>query len=53
MLEKGAVKAGRLTVDLHLESDLRVALPQTRDFLEADLSRDPSEALARAEAKTF
>ena len=53
VLENGAVKAGQLTVDLHLESELRVALPQTRDFLEADLSRDPSEALARAEAKSF
>jgi acetolactate decarboxylase len=51
VLENGAVEAARLTVDLHLESDLRVALPQTRDFLEADLSHDPSEALARAESK--
>jgi acetolactate decarboxylase len=51
VLENGAVEAGQLSVDLHLESNLRLALPQTRDFLEADLSHDPSEALSRAESK--
>lgn len=41
--------ARELLVELHLKSDLRLALPQTRAFLEADLGGDPSAALALAE----
>jgi len=33
-----------------LESDLRLALPQTNAFMEADLSRDPTALLSVAEA---
>jgi acetolactate decarboxylase len=51
VLENGALEARAVTVDLHLESDLRLMLPQTRAFLEADLSHDPTAALAKAEAK--
>ena len=43
------LEAENLVAGLHLESDLKLALPQTRDFLEADLSGDPSAALASAE----
>lgn len=51
VLENGALAARRLTVDLHLQTDLRLALPQTRAFLEADLRRDPTAALHTAEGK--
>ncbi|MEB3332475.1 MAG: acetolactate decarboxylase [Synechococcaceae cyanobacterium] len=51
VLENGALAARQLTVDLHLETDLRLALPQTRAFLEADLRRDPTAALHTAEGK--
>lgn len=32
-------------VSLHIESDVHVVLPQTAEFLEADLSTDPTDAL--------
>lgn len=51
VLENGALEAREVTVDLHLESDLRLVLPQTRAFLEADLSRDPTLALSQSAAK--
>ena len=38
-----------LTVELQRESDLQLVLPETADFLEADLSGDPAAALAKAE----
>jgi acetolactate decarboxylase len=41
--------------DLHLqiqrEGDYRIALPETEDFLKADLRRDPAADLARAEGE--
>lgn len=49
VLENEALAAAALTVDLHLETELRLALPQTQEFLKADLSHDPGAALARAE----
>jgi acetolactate decarboxylase len=38
-----------LRLQLQGEGDYRVALPETEDFLKADLGRDPSADLARAE----
>lgn len=38
-----------LRVQIQHEADVRVALPENRDFLDADLSHDPTAALAKAE----
>ena len=38
-----------LVLQIQHEADVRVALPENRDFLDADLSRDPAAALAKAE----
>lgn len=38
-----------LTLQLQHEGDYRLALPETEDFLKADLSRDPTAALSQAE----
>lgn len=43
------LRANELTVEIDLQSNLRLALPETKAFLEADLSGDPTEALERAE----
>jgi acetolactate decarboxylase len=43
------LKASHLDVDIHRESDLQLVLPETPDFLKADLSSDPAKALAKAE----
>lgn len=43
------LKASALTVDFDLQSNLRLALPETREFLMADLSADPTAALEEAE----
>jgi acetolactate decarboxylase len=40
-----------LRLQIQREGDYRVALPETEDFLKADLRRDPAADLARAEAK--
>lgn len=40
-----------LEVELHLETNLQLVLPETRSFLTADLSGDPSHALATAEGE--
>jgi acetolactate decarboxylase len=40
-----------LKVALHREDELHLALPETPDFLKADLSGDPAAALAVAESK--
>ena len=40
-----------LRVQLQEVRDLRVALPASEEFLRADLTRDPSADLARAESK--
>ena len=43
------VKADALKIELDFQSNLRLALPETKQFLEADLSRDISEELHQAE----
>lgn len=43
------LQADALTVDLHNEDHMQVALPDTPAFLAADLSGDPSASLAQAE----
>ena len=45
------LEADSLQVDFDLESNLRLALPETREFLMADLSGDPRSALEQAETK--
>ena len=45
------LKADSLEVELDFQSNLRLALPETKQFLEADLSHDISEQLHRAETK--
>lgn len=49
VLENGTLRAQQLTVEVQRESDLRLVLPQTKAFLEADLSRDPTQALEISE----
>jgi len=49
VIENELLVVDQLTVDLHLETELRLALPQTQEFMQADLSHDPAAALARAE----
>ncbi len=43
------VKADTLKIELDFQSNLRLVLPETKQFLEADLSRDISEELHQAE----
>jgi len=43
------VRAAELSVGLHLETDIHVAIPETEAFLRADLSDDPSPAMEIAE----
>jgi acetolactate decarboxylase len=43
------LEADVLTVELHTENQLVLALPDTSAFLQADLSGDPSASLAQAE----
>ena len=43
------VKADALKIELDFQSNLRLALPETKQFLEADLSRDISDELHQAE----
>jgi len=43
------LRAGRVEVDVHIESDLHIAIPETAEFLEADLSGEHTEALHQAE----
>ena len=50
VLDHGDLRAQQLKVEVQRESDLRLVLPQTKACLEADLSRDPSQALAIAES---
>lgn len=42
-------RAAGLEVQLHDLDDLHLALPETREFLHADLTQDPSAALDKAE----
>jgi acetolactate decarboxylase len=41
--------AGALDVGIHVESELHLAIPETAEFLAADLSGDHREALHQAE----
>ena len=41
--------ARSLDVDFDFQSNLRLALPETREFLTADLTADPTAALEEAE----
>lgn len=43
------LQSRELSLELHRESDLQLVLPETPEFLKADLSGDPAAALARAE----
>ncbi len=43
------LSAGRLSAALHFETDFHLAIPETEDFLRADLRDDPSSALDVAE----
>jgi acetolactate decarboxylase len=45
------LKADSLEIGLDFQSNLRLALPETKQFLEADLSHDIGEQLHRAESK--
>ena len=45
------VKAEAVQVEFDFQSNLRLALPETREFLTADLSADPTAALEKAETK--
>lgn len=44
------MEAGPLEVGIHIESELHIAIPETEEFLTADLSGDHQEALHQAEA---
>jgi acetolactate decarboxylase len=44
-------RGSNLSLQVQSEGDYRVALPETEDFLKADLRRDPAADLARAEAE--
>ncbi len=41
--------ARELNLDLHLETDFHMAIPETKEFLQADLSGDPTDDLNIAE----
>jgi acetolactate decarboxylase len=42
------LKATQLQAELHCQTQLHLVLPETADFLKADLSGDPTAALAKA-----
>jgi acetolactate decarboxylase len=44
------LRAKHLELQLQLESDFRMAIPETAAFLQADLTRDPTTALSQAES---
>lgn len=44
------VQAGRLDIGIHVESDVHIAIPQTAEYLQADLTGETSEALRIAES---
>jgi acetolactate decarboxylase len=45
------MEAGPLEIGIHHESELHVAIPETEEFLAADLSGDHQEALHQAETR--
>ena len=46
------LKANQLSAALHFETDFHLAIPETEEFLRADLQGDPSKALDIAEKVT-
>jgi len=44
-------RGANLLLQIQREGDFRVALPETEDFLKADLHRDPTADLATAEGE--
>jgi acetolactate decarboxylase len=44
-------RGSNLRLQIQREGDYRIALPETEDFLKADLRRDPTADLARAEGE--
>jgi acetolactate decarboxylase len=44
-------RGANLRLQIQLEGEYRIVLPQTNDFLKANLRRDPSKALAQAEGE--
>ena len=44
------LESRKLAASFHLETDIHIAIPETRAFLEADLQADPSAALEIAES---
>jgi acetolactate decarboxylase len=44
-------RASNLRLQIQREGDYRIALPETEDFLNADLRRDPAADLSRAEGE--
>jgi len=46
------LRSGPLSVALHVETDIHLAIPETRQFLEAGLRDDPSDSLDVAERKS-
>ena len=44
-------RGSELRLQIQREGDYRIALPETEDFLKADLRRDPAADLARAEGE--
>ena len=45
------LQASDLSVKLHMDNHVHLALPETPSFLTADLQRDPAEDMAKAEGK--
>ena len=43
------LQSSSLSLELHRDSNLQLVLPETPQFLKADLSGDPAAALAKAE----
>ncbi|MAI73353.1 MAG: acetolactate decarboxylase [Rhodopirellula sp.] len=46
------LSAKELQVGMHVETDIHLAIPETQQFMAANLSADPSSALERAEKDT-
>ena len=44
-------RGSNLRLQIQLEGNFHIALPETQDFLKADLKRDPTKALAQAEGE--
>jgi len=45
------LQAEEVTVELHVQNNLKVSLPTTKEYLQADLTRDPTKDLHKAESK--